>query len=294
MKNNFASRLKTIGNGLPTWARIIVRIPFLPLFAYDSVILFFDRHKTDSSFPCRSISVIIPTHNEENNISTCIQSVSGNRNVAEIIVVDADSSDRTQILAQQAGAQVLIHNKSIEKGGGRGGQIRAGIHAACGDVAVILHADTILPDVEIDRILPVLNGHPSVIGGSVGCRFNSTGLQYRFLELANDFRAGFLKISFGDQVQFFRREPVVRKNIFPDIPLMEDIELSIRLHRLGKQVHMYGHAIVSARRWQKKGSKNAVLIIRLVILYFIRRLMKMPDTSEFYRLYYNIKNERPS
>jgi len=286
--------LKTIGNGLPTWARIIVRIPFLPLFAYDSVILFFDRHKTDSSFPCRSISVIIPTHNEENNISTCIQSVSGNRNVAEIIVVDADSSDRTQILAQQAGAQVLIHNKSIEKGGGRGGQIRAGIHAACGDVAVILHADTILPDVEIDRILPVLNGHPSVIGGSVGCRFNSTGLQYRFLELANDFRAGFLKISFGDQVQFFRREPVVRKNIFPDIPLMEDIELSIRLHRLGKQVHMYGHAIVSARRWQKKGSKNAVLIIRLVILYFIRRLMKMPDTSEFYRLYYNIKNERPS
>lgn len=292
--NNPPSRLKMIGNGLPAWAQMAVKIPFLFLFAYDSFILFFDRRKTDSSFPCHSVSVIIPTRNEENNISTCIQSISDNRNVSEIIVVDAGSSDRTQILAQQAGVQVLIHNKSIENGGGRGGQIRAGIHAACGDVVVILHADTILPDFEIDRISSVLNDHPSVIGGSVGCRFNSPGLQYRFLELANDFRAGFLKISFGDQVQFFRREPVVRKNIFPDIPLMEDIELSIRLNRLGKQVYLYGNAMASARRWDKKGSKNAVLIIWLVILYLVKRLRGTPDTSEFYRLYYNIKNGRHS
>jgi glycosyltransferase involved in cell wall biosynthesis len=294
MKNNFASRLKMIGNGLPTWAQVAVKIPFLFLFAYDSFILFFDRRKTDSSFPCRSVSVIIPTRNEENNISACIQSVSGNRNVFEIIVVDAGSSDQTHMLAQQAGAHVIIHNKPIESGGGRGGQIKTGIHAARGDIVAIVHADTILPDFEIDRMLAELNHRPGVIGGSVGCRFDSPRRQYRILELANDFRAAFFKISFGDQVQFFRREPVVRKNLFPDIPLMEDVELSIRLNRLGKQVYLYGNAMVSARRWDQKGSKNAVLIIWLVILYLVKRLRGTPDTSELYRRYYNIKNGRHS
>jgi glycosyltransferase involved in cell wall biosynthesis len=289
MKNNFASHLKMIGNGMPVWVQMAVRIPFLFLFAYDSFILFFDRRKTDSSFPCRSVSVIIPTHNEENNISACIKSFSSNRNISEIIVVDAGSNDQTQMLAQQAGALVIIHNKPIESGGGRGGQIKAGIRAGRGDIIAIVHADTILPDFEIERMLAVLNHRPSVIGGSVGCRFDSPLRQYRFLELANEFRAAFFKISFGDQVQFFRKEPVVRKNLFPDIPLMEDVELSVRLNRLGKQVYLYGNAMVSARRWQKKGSKNAVLIIRLLVMYLIQRLRSNPKAAvEMYKAYYGI------
>lgn len=283
-----------IGNGLPAWAQMAVRIPFLFLFAYDSFIFFFDRFKTNSSFPCRSASVIIPTRNEESSISACIKSFSNNRNISEIIVVDAGSSDQTQMLAQQAGAHVIIHNKPVENGGGRGGQIKAGIRAARGDIIVIVHADTILPDFEIERMLAVFSHRPGIIGGSVGCRFDSPRRQYRILELANDFRAAFFKISFGDQVQFFRRKPVVRKNLFPDIPLMEDIELSIRLNRLGKQVYLYGNAMVSARRWDQKGSKNAVLIIWLVIVYLVKRLRGTPDTSEFYRRYYNIKNKQHS
>jgi glycosyltransferase involved in cell wall biosynthesis len=290
MKNDFISRLTSIGDGLPAWIKMASRVPFLFLFALEAFLSACKPQNKNTVPMSQSVSVIIPTKNEENNISACIQSVSANRYVCEIITVDAGSSDRTQIVAQQAGAQVLIHNKPIEKGGGRGGQIRAGIHVASGDIIAILHADTILPDFEIDRIISVLNDHPSVIGGSVGCRFNAPGLQYRFLELANVFRAGFLKISFGDQVQFFRREPVVQNNIFPDIPLMEDVELSIRLHRLGKQVYLYGGAMVSVRRWQKTGSQNAVLIIRLLVMYLIQRLRSAPKAAtEMYKAYYGIK-----
>ena len=75
---------------------------------------------------------------------------------------------------------------------------------------------------------------------------------------------------------------------------MEDVELSIRLNRLGKQVYLYGNAMVSARRWDQKGSKNAVLVIWLVILYLVKSLGGTPDTSELYRRYYNIKNGRHS
>jgi len=209
--------------------QITARIPFLFLLAYEAFILRKKYRKTDHPPECKSVSVIIPTLNEENNIDSCIQSVSGNQYVNEIIVVDAGSTDQTRVKARQAGAGVIIHDKPITNGGGRGGQIKEGIDSARGDVVVILHADALLPDAEIDRIISVLNKHPAIIGGAVGCRFDSTLRRFRFIELANDLRAGFFKISFGDQVQFFRRSPVVQHKLFPAIALMEDVEFSIRL-----------------------------------------------------------------
>lgn len=217
-----------------------------------------------------------------------MRSVSKNRQVLEIIVVDGGSSDQTRLFAREAGACVMIHDQPIENGGGRGGQIKTGIKSAKGDVVAILHADSILPGEEIDRIIKMLNAHPGVIGGSVGCRFDSSKPQFRLIELANDFRAAFLKISFGDQVQFFRRQPVVDHDLFPGIPLMEDVELSLRLHRLGRQVHLFGNVLVSTRRWKSIGFKNARWILIQVLTYLITRLWSEPDTVNLYKKYYKI------
>ena len=53
-----------------------------------------------------NLSVIILTHNEENNIEACIQSA----NFAdEILVIDDNSDDKTVYLAQQNGAKVISH-----------------------------------------------------------------------------------------------------------------------------------------------------------------------------------------
>ncbi|HXS35201.1 MAG TPA: glycosyltransferase family 2 protein [Flavipsychrobacter sp.] len=53
------------------------------------------------------ISVVIITHNEEQNISNCIKSV---ENIAdEIIVVDSYSNDNTIQIAKNLGAKVILH-----------------------------------------------------------------------------------------------------------------------------------------------------------------------------------------
>ena len=236
-----------------------------------------ERLSRRASF-CRSVSIVIPTLNEENYIVQCLRAFSNNTHILETIVVDAGSVDRTCLLAKEAGARVIVHDHPVENGGGRGGQIKAGVNAAAGDVVMIVHADTILPGNEIDRVLAVLNKHPGVIGGAVGCRFDSPRLRFRFVELANDMRAAFLKISFGDQVQFFRRQPVVSCNLFPGIALMEDVEFSIRLHRLGRRIYLFGGALVSTRRWDKIGSRNAFWILRQVAVYLVCRLWSQPDT----------------
>lgn len=268
------------------WFKIFLRFPFVLHWIYENCLVWFYGKSKKKESNLNSVSVIIPTLNEEERIKACISSVTGSRYHQEIIVVDGGSSDRTRIIAENLGAKVICHDLAIEKGGGRGGQIRKGIDSASGDVVVILHADTILPAPEIHRIMKTLNKHREVVGGSVGCRFDSPGILLRIIEYANDFRAAFMKISFGDQVQFFRREPVVKHDLFPGIPLMEDVEFSIRLNRLGRQKYLFGEVINSPRRWEKSGLGNAFFIIKQVFSYLISRLWSDPDTVAIYKKYY--------
>jgi len=294
MKNNFTCKLKNIAQGFPSWAQMVIRSLFVFLFLYEGYRSWEEARKKKKSPPCQSVSIIIPTLNEEKNIVKCIRSVSVNRHVQEIIVTDAGSSDQTRISALQAGACLMIHDQPVENGGGRGGQIKEGLASAKGDVVVVLHADTILPSPEIDRIMATLNHHPTVIGGSVGSRFDSPQFRFRIIELANDFRAAFLKISFGDQVQFFRREPVIASDLFPKIPLMEDVEFSVRLRRLGRQLHLFGNALVSARRWEKIGIRNALWVFIRTIAYLVCRPWSEPDTVKLYQKYYQNDRFRPN
>lgn len=283
-KSNFT--ITTIGQGFPAWAQTAVQVPFLFLIAWENLRTWFESRKSRPANRCRTISIVIPTRNEEHHIVRCIHSIAGNPHVCEIIVVDAGSHDQTRSLARKAGARVLIHDRPIESGGGRGGQIKTGIDEASGDVVAVVHADTILPESEINRMMAVLNRCPDIVGGAIGCRFDSSLPRFRFIELANAFRAAFLKISFGDQVQFFRRSPVVSHNLFPDIPIMEDVEFSIRLHRLGRRTYLFGNALASTRRWEQMGYRNAGWVIKNVAIYLVLRLRKKPDTSRIYRRYY--------
>ena len=52
-----------------------------------------------------NISVIIITHNEERNIAECLQSVAWSN---DIVVVDAQSSDRTVEIAKKVTAKIFV------------------------------------------------------------------------------------------------------------------------------------------------------------------------------------------
>jgi GT2 family glycosyltransferase len=55
--------------------------------------------------------------------------------------------------------------------------------------------------------------------------------------------------SYGDQAQFFRRELLQSVGGFPDQPIMEDVELSLRLRSLGVPIYLDLPVTVSARRF---------------------------------------------
>jgi len=102
----------------------------------------------------------------------------------------------------------------------------------------------------------------------------------------NDFRALFFSISFGDQIQFFRKQPVVEQGLFPNIPLMEDVEFSLRLNRAGQQIFLFGNARISSRRWKTVGIQNAVAVIKRIAIFIWERRYTKPDTVAMYHNYY--------
>ncbi|MCG6879857.1 MAG: glycosyltransferase [Deltaproteobacteria bacterium] len=274
---------------LPLWAYLCEWVPFYGLLILQGVFFVKQAGSGMETDPPRTVSVVIPAQNEEEHVASCVGEALKDNAVTEAIVIDGGSSDRTRKRALEAGARVLEDARSLKKGGGRGGQICKGIQAARGDLVAVVHADTLVKAPGFTRMCDVLERQPRLCGGALGGLFASRDPKLGLINFLNDLRVTFLGISFGDQVQFFRRKSVADKLLFPCIPLMEDVEFGIRLSKLGPQVYLFGNALVSPRRWKTRGFGNAFTVITGVGSYLLKRPGGTPDTKAMYRSYYGKK-----
>jgi rSAM/selenodomain-associated transferase 2 len=188
-----------------------------------------------------AISVVIPALNEEKRIFEAVRSV---RDVADVVVVDGGSEDATVDAARRAGARVIAAPR------GRGVQLDRGAREAGGDWLVFLHADTRLEH-GWDRALSALE--PDVLGGAFRLAVDSPRRAYRVIEAGVALRCRLLKLPFGDQAIFVRRQAYGMVGGFPPFPVMEDVVFSKRLARAGRMAFPAQRAFTSARRWEEGG-----------------------------------------
>ena len=107
------------------------------------------------------LSIIIPANNEEATIGDVVTGVRRELPDAEILVVDDGSTDQTGRLAEQAGATVKAHPKSL----GNGAAVKTGARAASGDILVFLDGDGQHDPADIPRLLEQLDqGYEMVVG----------------------------------------------------------------------------------------------------------------------------------
>ncbi len=191
------------------------------------------------------ISVIVPTLNEEENIEKTLSAL-GVTADEEIIVVDGGSDDGTVAIACRFTEKVFITGK------GRGRQLSYGAEKATGEILLFLHADCILPD-NAFRIMREVMGHAQYSLGAFDLGIDHPSYCFRVIEVGANLRSWTTRIPYGDQGMFMRRNDYERIGGFADIPIMEDIDLSRRLKKVGK-IKFIGHTITaSPRRWLKEG-----------------------------------------
>ncbi|HKW94741.1 MAG TPA: glycosyltransferase family 2 protein, partial [Methylomirabilota bacterium] len=155
-----------------------------------------------------------------------------------------------------------------------------------GDPLLFLHADTSLPDgapAAIERAL----AEPGVVGGRFDVRFDSPGPVYRMIAWFMNARSRASSICTGDQAIFVRRADFEAVGGYPDIPLMEDIELSRRLKRRGRIRALRLRVTTSARRWERDGP------LRTIGLMWALRLLHFSGVapSRLHRWYYGAREE---
>jgi rSAM/selenodomain-associated transferase 2 len=198
------------------------------------------------------ISVIIPAIDEAQMIGAAVRSAVS-AGADEVIVSDGGSHDGTPEIAQRHGARVLTAAP------GRASQQNAGADVAVGDVLLFLHADCCLPKAGLSEIRQQLVAQNTCIGGYFRQRIDDSHQIYRWIESGNLMRAQTLKWAYGDQAIFVRADIFHDIGGFPDMPLMEDLFIMKRLRKRGQLVRIDAPLLVSARRWENRGTIRQTL-----------------------------------
>ena len=200
----------------------------------------------------QTVSVIIPTFQEEKYIGKILARLAKVSTPIEIIVVDGGSQDKTAQIAEDFTDKVYV---TSQRGIAHGKNF--GAEHASGDVLIFLDTDVVFPMDFVEKTLETFED-PSVVGATchimpVQARPGSTA----FFSFYNQVLKFLSKIRPHARGEFF----AVRKTVFKyahgfneTLPSLEDHELAIRLGKLGKFVFMSDLTVYeSLRRFKRLG-----------------------------------------
>ena len=168
---------------------------------------------------------------------------------------------------------------------GRGNQIAFGAGHLDTDLILILHADNLVPQNLVPALCRTAGGYPDAPGGAFRLEYATRGLKMRMLSIVTNAKTALFGLSFGDQGQWFRRGRVE----VPEIPLMEDVEMAVRMNDAGIPVWTPATVKVSTRRYSRYGMSKVVRsVVHRVVGYLVCRRWsdEVPDTSGLYDSYY--------
>lgn len=212
----------------------------------------------------KRLSIIVPTLNEAAQIENTLLVAQELRLYgAEVIVVDGGSSDDTVTLATP------LADKVLNAPCGRAKQMNSGAATADGETLLFLHADTLLPD-RADRLILAGLAAGDRVWGRFDVCIAGEPVMLKVISRLMNWRSRLTGIATGDQAIFMQRDAFAAVGGFPDQPLMEDIELSVRLKRLSPPLCLRTAVMTSGRRWEARGVWRTMLLMWwLRLAYFM-------------------------
>lgn len=224
------------------------------------------------------ISVIIPTYNEEPHIGDLVRHLlrCAGPHLADLLVIDAGSADRTREVAREAGATVLV---SPQKG--RATQMNYGARLAKGEVLYFVHADAIPPGTFVHDIsAAVAEGFP------IGCyrfRFQSEKLLLKLNAYCTRFDR--IMCRGGDQTLYVTRAVYEELQGYrEEYLIMEDYEFIRRARQRHPFKIIPKEVLVSARKYDHNGYLRVNLANLTMFLMWFARCSQTRMVSTYKRL----------
>ena len=201
------------------------------------------------------LSIIIPTINEAERLPLLLADINYYPHQLELIVSDFQSSDLTELIAKIGGAKV-IHNQTK----GRGQQLHNGANQALGEWLLFLHADSRLDahwGWKVDQIIK--EDCNKSYAWFFDFKIDKEGFSWFLLELAVFIRSYIFQRPYGDQGLLISKSLYFQIGGYKKIPIMEDIDISIRLSHKTKMKRIGSNMQTSGRRYSRSNIiKNAI------------------------------------
>lgn len=143
----------------------------------------------DDHLSARTLSVVIPAHNEEKTLPLVIEKVLQIKELLEIIIVDDCSTDGTGRLADELAAKFeQIRVVKQPRNMGKTEALKTGIPLTRGEVVIIQDADLEYDPEEISNVIkPILSNYADVVYGSRFLVRKATRVLYFYHYVANKF-----------------------------------------------------------------------------------------------------------
>lgn len=229
------------------------------------------------------VSIIIPAYNEEKYIGNTLKSIN-NLDIdnweLEIIVVDAQSTDKTSAVSKSFGAKVInTSHRSI------GFARQQGLLAASGEIVAFTDADTICSRDWLKMHMAALSQQ------NVVCSYGTYRVRdgkFPYYQVTNCFQPAIVALAYklgiylaGGQNIAARRKEALKIGGFDErLELLEDVDFVRSLSKVGKVAFLANCVVYSSGRRSKEGGKYFLRAGWADIKYFvfgIRTFQKFPD-----------------
>jgi rSAM/selenodomain-associated transferase 2 len=201
------------------------------------------------------ISVIVPVRGEDEGAVARL-AIYASREDCELILAGEESEP-------SGWGPLLPGVRLVGTPGSRGARLACAAAAARGEILFFLHADSQAPAEALERICRAIDG--GAAAGAFSLAYDAADVRMRWIAAWANLRSRVLRLPFGDQGIFCRRDAYHSAGGFRDLPVCDDVDLVRRLRRVGRFVILPERTTTSPRRYREQGVWRQMLRVWTVL-----------------------------